>query len=153
MAKNCNCKQGKDYIGVGGGVLIFNDHGQVLLLKRTTNSRNEAGYWCKPGGTIEFGEKAEEAMIREIKEEVNIDIKIKEFLCFSNHIIEDENQHWIALHFVAEMVGGELKNMEPHKHDSLEWFDLDNLPDKLTQTLIDPLEEYIKKYDEKDDKN
>ena len=61
-------KLGKDCIGVGGGVLIFNDKNEVLLLKRTEKAKNEAGYWQKPGGSIEIGEKVIAAMKREIKE-------------------------------------------------------------------------------------
>jgi len=146
MLNKCNCKSGRDYIGVGGGVLIFNDKGHVLLMKRALGAKNEAGYWCKPGGTIEFGETAEEAMIREIKEELDIDIEITGFVNFTNHLIKKENQHWIALNFIAKIVGGKLKNMEPHKHEEIAWFDLDNLPEKLTQTAKEPIEEYIKKY-------
>lgn len=146
MAENFDLKPGKDYIGVGGGVLIFNDQGQVLLMKRSAGAKNEAGYWCKPGGTIEFGETAEEAMIREIKEELDIDIEITGFVNFTNHIIAKEGQHWVALNFIARIIGGELKNMEPHKHEEIVWFDLDNLPEKLTQTAREPIEEYLKKY-------
>jgi 8-oxo-dGTP pyrophosphatase MutT (NUDIX family) len=69
-------KSGKDYIGVGGGVLIFNKKNEVLLLKRGKKSKNEAGWWCKPGGTIDYGETAIKAMEREIKEETGIKIKI-----------------------------------------------------------------------------
>jgi 8-oxo-dGTP diphosphatase len=150
MINDSNYKPGKDYIGVGGGVLIFNDKGQVLLMKRSSGAKNEAGYWCKPGGTIEFGETAEEAMIREIKEELNLDIEIIDFVNFTNHLISKENQHWIALNFVAKIIGGELKNMEPHKHEEIVWFDLDNLPEMLTQTAKEPIEEYLKKHATKD---
>jgi len=45
-----NMKAGVDYIGVGGGALIFNKKGEVLLLQRTANSKNQAGQWSKPGG-------------------------------------------------------------------------------------------------------
>ncbi len=57
-------KSGKDYIGVGGGILIFNKKGEVLLMKRSKNSKNEAGWWSKPGGAVDFNEKAIDAMGR-----------------------------------------------------------------------------------------
>ncbi len=63
---------GKDYIGVGCGALIINDKNQTLLIKRGNKSRNEAGFWGKPGGAVKFGEKVEDAVKREIKEELNI---------------------------------------------------------------------------------
>jgi len=140
-----NLKPGKDYIGVGGGVLIFNDNKEVLLLKRTSEAKNEAGYWQKPGGTVEIGERAVVAMKREIKEEVNVNIDIWGYLPHTDHIIKKDNQHWVAFNYLARVKSGKLKNMEPHKHEKMEWFALDKLPKKISQTT----KESIKNYKEK----
>lgn len=140
-------KIGRDYIGVGGGVLIFNTDGEILLLKRGKYVRNEAGWWCKPGGTVEYGEKSMDAMKREIKEEVNLDIDIWGVLPNTDHILKEEGQHWLAVNFLATVRGGELKNMEPDKCDEVRWFALDDLPEKLTQTTKEPVQNYLdKKY-------
>lgn len=148
MIQKCDiCKIGKDYIGVGGGVLIFNDKQEVLLLKRGKHVRNEAGWWCKPGGTVEYGETTIAAMKREIKEEVNLDIDIWGMLPHTDHILKEEGQHWLAVNFLADVCGGELHNNEPDKCDELRWFTLDNLPEKLTQTTREPVQNYQdKKY-------
>ena len=53
------------------GILIHN--GKVLLQKPT----NDTGY-AFPGGHVEFGETNEETLIREFKEEIGADIKVKE---------------------------------------------------------------------------
>ena len=110
-------KSGKDYIGVGGGVLIFNKKREVLLAKRGKNVRNQAGWWSKPGGGIEVGEKAIDAMKREIKEEHGIDIKIWGYLPHTDHIIKKENQHWLSVNYLADLKKGEPKIMEPEKCD------------------------------------
>src|SRR5665647_1867676 len=102
-------KSGKDYIGVGGGVLIFNKKGEVFLAKRGINVRNQAGWWSKPGGGIEVGEKAISAMKREIKEEHGIDIKIWGHLPHTDHIIKKENQHWLSVNYLADLKKGEPK--------------------------------------------
>jgi ADP-ribose pyrophosphatase len=144
MPKDCHeCKIGKDYIGVGGGVLILNDNQEILLLKRGKNVRNEAGWWCKPGGTVEYGETVLEAMKREIKEEVNLDIDVWGVLPNTDHILKEEKQHWLAVNFLAHACGGELKNMEPDKCDEVKWFALDDLPEKLTQTTREPVQNYL----------
>lgn len=135
---------GIDYIGVGCGALIINDKNETLLLKRGTKSRNQAGYWSKPGGTVEFGEKIEDAVKREVKEEFGIDIELIRFLGFTNHIIKEERQHWLSISYLARIIKGEPKNMEPEKHDEIGWFSFDNLPEKLTQTTCELIEEYIK---------
>ena len=138
-------EQGKDYIGVGGGCLILNEKEEVLLMKRAGAVRNEAGYWSKPGGAIEFGEKAEEAMIREIKEELGVQIKIIGILPPTDHIITEgkDKQHWLALNFLAKIIAGQPKNLEPHKCDRIAWFPLDRLPKKITQTTKEPVENYL----------
>ena len=135
---------GIDYIGVGCGALIVNDKKETLLLKRGAKSRNQAGYWSKPGGTVEFGEKTEDAIRREIKEELDVDIELIKFLGFTNHIIKEERQHWLSISYLARITGGEPKNMELNKHDEIKWFSFDNLPEKLTQTTGEIIEEYLK---------
>jgi len=137
-------KKGTDYIGIGCGALIFNKNEEVLLLKRTPKTRNEAGFWSKPGGGVEFGEKIEDAVKREIREELGVDIELTRFLGFTNHILEFEKQHWVAFNYLAKIVGGELKNLEPEKHEEIKWFSLNNLPKNITQTTIEPINEYLK---------
>ena len=137
-------KQGHDYIGVGGGVLIFNKKGEVLLKKRSKNSRNEIGYWEKPGGAIEFGEKAGKAMKREVKEEVNLGIKIWGLLPHTDHIVD--GQHWMALNYLADASSEEkMKNMEPDKADELGWFSLEKLPKKIAQPTRESIKNYLAK--------
>ncbi|SHI29843.1 NUDIX hydrolase [Pseudobutyrivibrio xylanivorans] len=56
-------------IGVGCGVLIENDKGQVLLQKRS-----DTGEWCVPGGALDAYETYEQAAKRELFEEVGIHV-------------------------------------------------------------------------------
>lgn len=136
-------KPGKDYIGVGCGAIILNDKNQVLLMQRSSKANNEPGYWTKPGGTVEFGEKVVDAVKREIKEEVGIEIKCTKFLGYTDHITED-GQHWVALNYLAQIVNGEPENLEPEKCDAVQWFDLGALPEKLTKTTKEPIEMYLR---------
>lgn len=140
-------KAGKSHIGVGGGVLIFNKKGEVLIMKRGKKAKNQAGWWCKPGGQVEYGESAVKAMKREIKEETNLNIDIWGILPHTDHIIKGEGEHWLSVNFLANVKSGTLKNMEPHKCDELKWFALNELPKKLTQTTREPVKNYLaKKY-------
>lgn len=56
------------------GIVIYRH--QVLILKRTRPSSDGLGYWELPGGGLEYGETPHKALIRELKEETGLDIKI-----------------------------------------------------------------------------
>jgi len=140
-------KPGKDYIGVGGGALIFNKKKEILLMKRFGKVRNNAGWWSKPGGRVEYGETAIKMVKREIKEETNINIDVWGWLPHTDHIMKKEGQHWVAINFIANHKKGELKNNEPHKCQELGWFSLNKLPNKIEQTTREAIKNYIdKKY-------
>lgn len=129
--------KGKDYIGVGCGAHILNENNQILLMKRNKNCRNKAGFWSIPGGGVRPFDTIEETLKREIKEELGVDIEIIRLISVTNDIIKEENQHWVSPQFLCRIIKGVPKNLEPHKSEEIKWFDLDNLPDKLTNTTID----------------
>lgn len=133
-------KPGKDYIGVGCGAFILNDDGKVLLQQR--NKDPEKGYWSIPGGKLEWMETFEEAVKREIKEECDIDIKIEKLLGICDHIVKNENQHWVSPSFLCKITNGEPKIMEPTKHTDMKWFSLNELPEKLTITTQNAVRHY-----------
>ena len=53
----------------GAAAIIVNEKGQILLQSRADNDR-----WGLPGGCQELGERFEDTIIREVKEETNLDI-------------------------------------------------------------------------------
>lgn len=113
-------RHGHDFVGVGTGVIMVKN-GKVLLLYR-----GDYGEWSIPGGKVEMNESGEACAIREIKEELGIDIKIKRFLC----ITEVFKPHWVSLVYEAEIIRGTPRIMEPKEHEKLAWFDLDKIPKK-----------------------
>lgn len=136
-------KPGKDYIGVGGGILILNPKKEVLLLRRSGKSKNEVGYWQKPGGTVDYGEKVLPAMKREIKEEIGIDVDVWGYLPHTDHIIKNDGQHWVAFNYLASIKRGMPGIMEPHKHEKLEWFSMKKLPVKTNPTTRESVKNYL----------
>ncbi|MFA6047520.1 MAG: NUDIX domain-containing protein [Parcubacteria group bacterium] len=136
-------RPGHDYIGVGGGILIFNKKKELLLIKRGKNQKNETGFWQKPGGEVDYGEKVIASMKREVKEEAGITVDVWGYLPHTDHIIKKENQHWVAFNYLANLKSGTAKVMEPHKHDAVEWFSLNNLPRKINQTTRESVRNYL----------
>ncbi len=128
-------KAGTDYVGVGVGALIFNENGEVFLIRREPKAKNEVGHWTIPGGTLEFNETMEECVRREVFEEIGVEIELDGQLPAIDHIIPDEGQHWVTNIFPARVLNGEPENLEPEKCDEIGWFPLDNLPTPLSKGL------------------
>lgn len=129
---------GKDYIGIGVGAVILNDKEEILLLLRNKNP--ESGMWSIPGGKVEFFENIEDAIIREVKEELGIDIHITKLLGITNHILKGEKTHWVAPTFLVSIKSGQIQNLEPNKHKEVKWFSMKNLPENITLTTYKALE-------------
>jgi nucleoside triphosphatase len=76
------------------GALILSP-GEKLFLVRSHKWR---GRYAVPGGHIELGERMEEALRREVREETGLDIHNIEFLCFQEFIYDDD--FWEKRHFI-----------------------------------------------------
>lgn len=139
-------KKGVDYIGVAVGAMVFNQAGQVLLAYRGPKAKNETGKWEFPGGGVEMFESLEKAIHREIREEFGIEVKIVEMLDVVDHILKEENQHWIGIAYIAEHISGELQLKEPEKIDEAKWVNLTDLDQySLTKTTQSNLIAYYRK--------
>lgn len=117
-------KKGKDFIGVGVGAVILNKDGNILLIKRGPRSQNEIGLWAFPGGAMEFGETFSEAIKREVKEELGVNIKPLVYLKPINQIIKTEKQHWVAVPYICKLSTGKIKIQEEGKISEFGWFSL-----------------------------
>ena len=69
---------GKKIVLVGVPVIIQNSKKEILLGKRKKNCVCYPGFWGLPGGLPEYGESLKGSAIREVKEELGVDIKIIE---------------------------------------------------------------------------
>lgn len=78
--------------------------------------------WEFPGGKIESNETPEESLIREIKEELNIDIEIEEF--FAENIHEYQSGKIKLIAFLARWKSGDIKLAE---HEQIKWVKVDEL--------------------------
>ena len=76
------------------GILIEDD--KILLIQHHKNNKK---YWLIPGGGNDWGETAKEALIREYKEETNMNIEVDEFLFFSETIYPNKERHILNLFF------------------------------------------------------
>lgn len=141
-------KKGIDHIGVCVVFYCHDGKGKVLLSKRTKYCRDEHGRWDPGGGGINFGEPVLKALKREIKEEYGTDVLKEEFLGARDVHRRDEKgrkTHWVALDYKVHINAEKVKNVDPRKHEAVEWFSLDNLPNPVHSQFPDFIKRYKKK--------
>ena len=100
--------------------IIFRD-AKVLAAKRSAHM-SLPGKWEFPGGKMENGELPRQAVIREIKEELNIDIEIISALPESTY--EYPGLSVTLIPFIVKWTGGEMVIKE---HESVQWLTKDQL--------------------------
>lgn len=90
------------------GALIVNKEGKILLAK----SHKWFDKYTLPGGHIEIGETMEEAVKREVKEEVGLEIEVIEFLTMQEAIFAKEfykKRHFIFFDFLCKTGDKQVK--------------------------------------------
>jgi 8-oxo-dGTP diphosphatase len=86
-------------------LIIPNKEGKVLILKRTHTSHSE-GSWCLPGGKIDYGQTAEQAVAKELKEETSLVCMSSHFLFYQDSLAKFEgDMHCINLYFECTVSG------------------------------------------------
>lgn len=81
---------------------LIEKEGKYLLIKELLESKHE--FWIIPGGKVDFGESLEEAVSREIKEEVGLTAKKLEFLDFHEAIFPNFGYHTIIFFFKVTVI-------------------------------------------------
>lgn len=95
---------------VGVGAVVFRED-RVLLVQR--GREPSYGKWSIPGGLVELGESLQEAVVREVREETGLDVKVRDLVASLDRVILDEKgkveYHYILLDFLCECEEGELR--------------------------------------------
>jgi 8-oxo-dGTP diphosphatase len=108
--------------------------GRVLLLQRSDDAAWMPGVWHVPGGRVEAGETAHGAAIREICEELGVEVE-QDDLQFGGIVAYDQtsSEDVDTFQFVAYKWSGEPSIVKPHKHQDMKWFPMRDLPESITQ--------------------
>jgi mutator protein MutT len=81
------------------GILI--EDGRILIVKQEVSRER---HWSLPGGKLEYGETIEQCLVREVKEETGIDIRVKEMLYVTDRF-RHMNNHIVHISFLVERIG------------------------------------------------
>lgn len=112
--------------------LILEKEGKILVARRCNTGYQDGNYQV-PAGHVEEGELPTVALIREVKEEIGIDLNPAdlEFVFVSFRPKHDETGDRVDFFFRVKKWQGEVTNMEPHKCDDLKWVLPTQLPDNM----------------------
>ncbi|MBR3140633.1 MAG: NUDIX domain-containing protein [Methanobrevibacter sp.] len=103
--------------------VIKNTDNEILILKRHPKSKTDPEMWELPGGKVEKGEHFTNALIREIKEETNLDCEVGDFC----EAVQNDYMHkrTVQLIMYLENIEGDVKISEEHME--FMWADLEKI--------------------------
>lgn len=114
-------------ISQGVGALIYSKRTKrYLFLLR--NSAKHAGSWAMPGGKVEQNERIAEALHRELKEEISVDLSQNKLIPIET--FTSDNLQFIYYTFLIP-VDDEFSPVLNHEHCGYCWVDLDRHPRPL----------------------
>jgi len=127
-------RRGIDHIGVSACAIVHDGNGRILLMQRGPGARDEHGRWDICGGAIEFGESIDEALKRELKEELCAEpLDVEFLLAYDAHRVHTDGRptHWVTLIHAVKVDPAKVKIGEPHKISQIGWFYSSELPEPL----------------------
>lgn len=136
-------KVGHDPVMVAGaGVIVYRGR-KVLLQKRKDNL-----CWAIHGGSVEIGEKVEDAAKRELLEETGLIANNLELMgVFSGENMmytypNGDEVYVVGIIYTCQNFSGELLP-ETDETSELKWFDIDNVPQNINPPDIEPLRAFV----------
>ena len=133
-------------MGIGVGVILLNENNEILLLLRNSDAiladsdMHYEGQYTLPAGKVKFGEEFEEAGIRKVKQETNLNVDDIKVICLLNDY--NENAHYATVGLLAKSFNGSIDLGDTLEHVSYVWVDVNNLPKNICKSSLDIISRY-----------
>lgn len=122
------------------------DKNKILLIKRAEHLTN-GGKYAFPGGFLDRDEMAEQAIVREVKEETGYDVRVDNlFTILDSPNRPQEDRQNVAFVYIVKPL--EQTGKGDSESTEVEWFSLDDLPPEKDFAFdhFQTIQEYKKKY-------
>lgn len=115
--------------------ILLDDENRVLFIKKNSTRRIAPWRVMCPWWTVELWEKIEDALIREVYEEVGVKVAIKNLVWVKNIFLWDTQWLWVYYYVEWDYAGS--YNKEPTKHDFIKFYSIE----ELEEMNLDELEQ------------
>ena len=113
---------------------VIRDGDRVLLVKPTRGYNKD--YWTLPGGFLVYSETPEEAVEREVEEEIGVNPDVTQLLNVYSASGDENSYQWIIFYFAAEIPEGSGKVAPNHEIKQLSWFKIHAASEALHSPLM-----------------
>ncbi len=111
-------------VAVGAVALRYGE--EILLVRRGRGPG--AGLWSVPGGRVQFGEDLHEAVVREVREETELEVVVERFLGWVERIGDDpEPYHYVILDFLVDVYDPSVDPVAGDDAEDVRWVHFDDL--------------------------
>ncbi len=106
---------------------VINSNNEILLQKRSMNKRFNPGKWGLCAGHVDSGESLENATIREIKEEIGLDVTVDELHTFTEREIniKEKNSHIAYFYYLVTNKKEDEFVIQEEELSEVKWFNVD----------------------------
>lgn len=80
-------------------IFIYNEKNEFILIKRKNDPFKDC--WALPGGFVDYGEKTDDAAVREAKEETSIDVELERLFNVYSDPDRDPRRHTVSIVYLA----------------------------------------------------
>ena len=118
--------------GVGAAVVVFDDDGKLLLVKRAPGA-TRSGLWSIPAGFVDYGEEIRNAAARELREETGLEADVGDVVWVASNF-HDPTKLTVGIWFEGRVTGGALEAADDAEEAA--FFSLDDLPPMAFETDV-----------------
>ncbi len=121
---------------------------KYILIKRTEIKRGKPNsypkYWDIPGGMVEEGELPTDALVRESKEEVNLDVKVTKIVHEDSNFDEEKNIVFTRLVYLCEVINNDISNIKLQLDEHDQYKLITSLDDMEGEKLVGYVADVLK---------